>query len=149
MSDGVNGVGWTNMNNGLAVTQFYSGAGRTAAGGRVIGGTQDNGSLQLENNLWRPFRGGDGGYVAVDPLSDRTFYGSYVYLAIHRSLTGGLSSYICSGITEAMPNEEGATYCGADNVRKANFIAPFILDPNDRDRLLAGANSLFTGFPAT
>jgi hypothetical protein len=143
ITEGVGGLGWSNMNAGLAVTQFYSGAGRTAAGGRVIGGTQDNGSLQLESNLWRPFRGGDGGYVAVDPLSDRTFYGSYVYLAIHRSLSGGSSSYICSGITEALPNEDGQTYCGSSNVRKANFIAPFILDPNNRDRLLAGANSLW------
>ncbi|MGH8028365.1 MAG: WD40/YVTN/BNR-like repeat-containing protein, partial [Arenimonas sp.] len=41
------GNGWTHMNNGLAVTQFYSGAGRTAAGARVFGGTQDNGSLRL------------------------------------------------------------------------------------------------------
>ena len=63
------------LNNGLAVTQFYSGAGQTAAGGRVIGGTQDNGSLQLDLSGWRPFRGGDGGFVAVDPLSDLTFYG--------------------------------------------------------------------------
>jgi photosystem II stability/assembly factor-like uncharacterized protein len=137
------GIGWSDANSGLAVTQFYSGAARSAAGGRVIGGTQDNGSLQLDAAGWRPFRGGDGGYVAVDPVSDQIFYGSYVYLAIHRSLTGGLSSYICNGITEALPNEEGSTYCGANNVRKANFIAPFILDPNNRDRLLAGANSLW------
>lgn len=136
-------AGWTDANSGLAVTQFYSGASRTPAGGRVIGGTQDNGSLQLDASGWRPFRGGDGGYVAVDPVSDQVFYGSYVYLAIHRSLNGGLSSYICQGITEALPNEEGSTYCGASNVRKANFIAPFILDPNNRDRLLAGANSLW------
>jgi photosystem II stability/assembly factor-like uncharacterized protein len=136
-------VGWIAANNGLAVTQFYSGASRTAAGGRLVGGTQDNGSLQLTGSSWRPFRGGDGGYVAVDPVSDLVFYGSYVYLSIHRSLNGGNSSYICNGITEALPNEDGATYCGAGNVRKANFIAPFILDPNSRDRLLAGANSLW------
>ena len=30
------GAGWVNANNGLNVTQFYSGAGRTAAGGRII-----------------------------------------------------------------------------------------------------------------
>src|SRR5258708_1323688 len=61
---------WTNMNNGLAVTQFYSGAGRAAAGGRVVGGTQDNGSLQLSGGHWRAFRGGDGGYPAGDPTND-------------------------------------------------------------------------------
>ena len=143
LAAGVAGLGWNNRNVGLAVTQFYSGAGRTAAGGRVIGGTQDNGSLQLDLGTWRPFRGGDGGYVAVDPASDVVFYGSYVYLAIHRSVNGGVSNYICAGITEALPNEDNATYCGAGNVRKANFIAPFILDPNNPNRLLAGANSLW------
>ena len=137
-------AGWVNMNNGLAVTQFYSGAGRTSAGGRIIGGTQDNGSLQLSGGEWRPFRGGDGGFVAVDPASDQVFFGEYVYLAIHRSLNGGLSaSYICEGITEAMPPEGGNTYCGEGATKKANFIAPFILDPNNPNRLLAGAASLW------
>ena len=137
--------GWTNVNNGLAVTQFYSGAGRTAAGGRVIGGTQDNGSLALSANTWRAVRGGDGGYVAVDPRSDQTIYGSYVYLAIHRSLSGGTlgAAYICEGIAEAMPSEGGNNYCGASATKKANFIAPFILDPNNPDRLLAGGASLW------
>ena len=139
------GGGWTPVNNGLAVTQFYSGAGRTAAGGRVIGGTQDNGSLQLSLGSWSIYRGGDGGFSAVDPVSDEVMYGSYVYLSIHRSLNGGANSqYICSGITEAQPAEGASPYCGSSNVRKANFIAPFILDPNDANRLLAGANSLWT-----
>jgi hypothetical protein len=148
------GQGWLNLNNGLAVTQFYSGAGRAAAGGRVIGGTQDNGSLLFEFNGWRPFRGGDGGYVAVDPASDQTLYGEYVYLAIHRSLNGGMSaSYICSGITEGMPTEGSNQYCGANATKKANFIAPFVLDPNNSNRLLGGANSLWVtdnarAFPA-
>jgi hypothetical protein len=140
---GESGLGWTNANEGLAVTQFYSGAGRTAAGGRIIGGTQDNGSLQLSGGSWTPFRGGDGGYVAVDPASDLFFYGSYVYLAIHRSTNGGFAQYICAGIGEALPNEGNATFCGPNATKKANFIAPFILDPNNASRLLAGANSLW------
>ena len=138
-------AGWTNMNNGLAVTQFYSGAGRTAAGGRIIGGTQDNGSLALANGQWLPFRGGDGGYVAVDPLDDRVIYGEYVYLAIHRSLNGGAtpSSYICQGITEALGKDAENAYCSENATRQANFIAPFILDPNNFQRLLGGAASLW------
>ncbi len=137
------GAGWVQANAGLAVTQFYSGAGLSAAGGRIIGGTQDNGSLQLDQGLWRPFRGGDGGYVAVDPTSDKIFYGSYVYLSIHRAINGGFANYICSGITEALPDDGNNVFCGANATKKANFIAPFILDPNDANRLLAGANSLW------
>jgi hypothetical protein len=73
---------WVNANNGLNVTQFYSGAGRTAAGGRITGGTQDNGSLVLSQGLWRTWEGGDGSATAVDPTSDQTIYGSLYYLAI-------------------------------------------------------------------
>jgi hypothetical protein len=155
LASGAVGLGWQNMNRGLAVTQFYSGAGRTAAGGRVIGGTQDNGALQMELGSWRPFRGGDGGYVAVDPVFDQVFFGEYVYLSIHRSLNGGVSQYICNGITEALPADPGGnTYCGANATKKANFIAPFVLDPNNANRLLGGANSLWLtenakGFPPT
>ena len=138
------GHGWVSANNGLAVTQFYSGAGLSAAGSKVVGGTQDNGSLLLSGSTWRMVRGGDGGYVAVDPRSDQTVYGEYVYLSIHRSINGGLgASYICQGITEAMPSEGGNNYCGANATKKANFIAPFILDPNNPDRMLAGAASLW------
>jgi hypothetical protein len=139
------GFGWENANDGLAVTQFYSGAGRTAAGGRIVGGTQDNGSLMLSQGQWRAWRGGDGGLVAVDPASDQTLYGEIYYLAIFRSTNGGGSAtYICSGITEAYKPESGNTaHCGSDTTQKANFIAPFVLDPNLPARMLAGANSLW------
>jgi hypothetical protein len=139
------GLGWTPLNNGLAVTQFYSGAGRASAGGRIIGGTQDNGSLALTQGQWRAWRGGDGGLVAVDPASDQTIYGEIYYLAIFRSTNGGgFVTYICNGITEAYKPETGNTaLCGANTTQKANFIAPFILDPNNPARMLAGANSLW------
>jgi photosystem II stability/assembly factor-like uncharacterized protein len=139
------GVGWENANEGLAVTQFYSGAGRTSAGGRIIGGTQDNGSLALAQGQWRAWRGGDGGLVAVDPASDQTIYGELYYLAIFRSTDGGATAtYICNGITEAYKPESGNTaHCGGDTTQKANFIAPFILDPNLSTRMLAGAASLW------
>jgi hypothetical protein len=138
------GGGWTNMNNGLAVTQFYSGAGRTAAGGRIVGGTQDNGSLLLSGSQWRMYRGGDGGTVAVDPASDRWIFGEYVYLALHRSSDGGAtSSFICNGISEGLPAEGSQAYCGSGTTKQANFIAPFVLDPNNAERLLAGGASLW------
>ncbi|HYC35806.1 MAG TPA: hypothetical protein VEC19_05250 [Usitatibacter sp.] len=137
------GTGWANMNNGLAVTQFYSGAGRTAAGGKVIGGTQDNGSLALVNGSWVAWRGGDGGFVAVDPQNDQTIYGELYYAAVFRSTNGGgFATYICTGITEAY-NPSSNKVCGANTTQKANFISPFILDPNNPARMLVGANSLW------
>ncbi|HUI99687.1 MAG TPA: hypothetical protein VLY46_05585 [Usitatibacter sp.] len=145
ISGGQSGAGWTNLDNGLAVTQFYSGAGSAAAGGRIVGGTQDNGTLVLYNGAWRIYSGGDGGMVAVDPASDLTLYGEYIYLALHRTFNGGSSAeYFCNGITEGLPpDDSGNTYCGSGATKAANFIAPFALDPNDSNRILAGAESLW------
>ena len=57
-------------------------------------------------------------------------YGEYIRLQIHRSTNGGQSArYIYRGISDAGSG--------------ANFIAPFILDPNDQRRLLAGGRRLW------
>jgi hypothetical protein len=76
--------------------------------------------------------------VAVDPTADYA-YGEYVYLALHRSIGGVSASFVCVGITEAI--DDGS--CGPNTTKKANFIAPFMLDPNNPARMLAGANSLW------
>ncbi len=127
--------GWTSLNNGLAITQFYSGAGHTGTNGRIIGGTQDNGSLVYSGSgtQWSAFFGGDGGFSAVDPTNGNYIYGEYVYLNLHRSTTGGTTSasYIYSGISDA---GSGST---------ALFIAPFTLDPNNPNTMLAGGQSLW------
>lgn len=137
---------WVNLNNNLGITQFYGGAGSRAAGGKIIGGTQDNGTLILNANTnWDRFAGGDGGFSAVDPVDDSTLYGEYVYASIHRTVNLTSRQYICNGITEALKDSSNITYCGATNAdtAQANFIAPFILDLNNRDRMLVGANSLW------
>jgi regulation of enolase protein 1 (concanavalin A-like superfamily) len=121
------------LNNNLAVTQFYGAAGNPATG-VIVGGTQDNGTLVYNpwagSEGWEAMFGGDGGFSAADPTNPDYFYGEYVYLQIHRSTNAGLSSsYIYEGIEDAMTN--------------ANFIAPFILDPNEPRRMLAGGARLW------
>lgn len=131
--------GWSSLNNGLGVTQFYSVAGKASAtssnnGGiaPIIGGTQDNGCEIYTGNAdaWSEYYGGDGGYTAVNPQNGNDLFCEYVYLYLNRSLDGGLSaSDISSGI--------------ADAGSQANFIAPFVLDPNNPNTLLAGGASLW------
>ena len=137
---------WQNLNNNLGVAQFYGGAGKRAAGGKIIGGTQDNGALIYSLGTdWERTAGGDGGFAAVDPIDDTTIYGEYVYASVHRKVGQNSRQFICSGITEALKNTSSITYCGASNPEpaRANFIAPFVIDPNNRDRMLVGANSLW------
>ncbi|MBP7688710.1 MAG: proprotein convertase P-domain-containing protein [Thermoflexales bacterium] len=124
--------GWEELNNNLGITQFYGAAGNNSSG-VIIGGTQDNGTPRYigGTETWSTMFGGDGGYNAADPTNSNYFYGEYVYLRIHRSTNGGASSsYIYNGILDAQNST-------------ANFIAPFILDPNDANRLLGGGIQLW------
>ncbi|MFZ0061072.1 MAG: Ig-like domain-containing protein, partial [Pyrinomonadaceae bacterium] len=121
------------LNNNLGITQFYSGAGNVS-NGRIIGGTQDNGTLRYTGNseTWNSMAGGDGGWTAADQTNPLYFYGEFQWLQLHRSINGGTSSQsVYEGITDA--GENGNT----------NFIAPFVLDPNNPNTLLAGGASLW------
>lgn len=127
-------TGWQELNNNLGITQFYGAAGNPTSL-TVVAGAQDNGSLRGLSGTtegWTVFNGGDGGYCAADQTDPNYFYGEYVYATVARSTNGGASSSdIYSGITDA-------------NVSTgAEFIAPFILDPNNQARMLVGGKSLW------
>ena len=132
-------VGWVSLNNNFGVTQFYGAAGNPFSG-RLVGGTQDNGTLLYRAppgpstgpNAYTAMFGGDGGFAAADPTNPNFMYGEYVYLQIHRSVNGGESAnYIYAGIGDA------------NNSAGALFIAPFILDPANPNWMLAGGRSLW------
>jgi hypothetical protein len=137
--------GWVELNNGFGVTQYYGGAGH-AATGRITGGTQDNGTLffnpavaSAPENWTRPF-GGDGGFSAYDPTDANYFYGEYVYLTLHRNTTGGASG---SGNIYNTNPDTARRLTDAGNSSETEFIAAFVLDPNDPNRLLGAARRLW------
>ena len=129
----ISNAGYERLNNNLGVTQFYGASGNPATG-VIVGGTQDNGTLMFSpasgTDGWIGMFGGDGGFSAADPVDPNYFYGEHIYLQLHRSTNGGHTSrFIFSGLPDAG--------------RRANFIAPFILDPNEPRRMLAGGQSLW------
>jgi photosystem II stability/assembly factor-like uncharacterized protein len=136
-------TGWQELNHNYGVTQFYGAAGNTTSG-RIVGGAQDNGTIRYSpppgsntgTEGWTTMFGGDGGFSAADPTNPNFFYGEYVRLQIHRSVNAGTSAaYIFTGITDAGGN--------------SNFIAPFILDPNNPNTMLAGGSSLWRSVNVT
>ena len=155
-------AGWTGLDNSFGVTQFYAGAGH-AASGKLIGGAQDNGTLCFDPNegpqQWTKIFDGDGGWCAADPTDPDVFYGEYVFLSIRRNTDGGASAdengdRLIDGqfwnhakgkwdwkpapynIPDAIPPQD-------KKPPKALFIAPFVLDPNQPQRILAGGLSLW------
>ncbi len=138
---------WTKLNNSLGVTQFYSASANAL--GVIVGGTQDNGTLRYTGNAqnWTSMFGGDGGYTAADPTDPGYFYSEYTNLGIVRSTdSGSTSGYIYCNPAPTSANGGPCVPPATgilDAFNGANFIAPFILDPNDPNTMLAGGLSLW------
>jgi hypothetical protein len=124
-------AGWERLDSGKRSTQFYGAAGHGPSG-VIVGGTQDNGTLKVtpdQSDATLTF-GGDGGFCAVDPTDPSFTYGEFIFLQIHRSRNGGQTAeYIFNNL--------------ADAGSAANFIAPFVLDPNDPNVILGGGDRLW------
>jgi len=137
--------GWIELNNNLGITQFYSGAGNPNSG-RIVGGTQDNGTLRYTGSTetWNTPFGGDGGWSAADPTDSNYFYGEYVFLNVHRSNNGGFTSeYISGQLANGTFKDIPYRIPDAMSSQTALFIAPFVLDRNNSNRILAGGLSLW------
>jgi photosystem II stability/assembly factor-like uncharacterized protein len=139
---GENRLTWESLNNGYGVTQFYHGA-VFPDGESYLGGTQDNGTIRgrlgAGRNGWRAILGGDGGYSAVHPSEARILYASVQGGRLHRSLNGG---------ADFLPATRGIFDLGGGSdftARPDNylFITPFVMDPNDPQRLWIGGRRLF------
>jgi len=142
-------AGWEPLNNNYGVAQFYGAAGNVETG-TIIAGAQDNGTLRYTPGRgpqgWTRMDGGDGGWCAADPRDPRCLYGEYVFLQISRSDNGGDDAqFICGQYWNGDEWKwKPEPYCIPDaRQRKANFIAPFVLDPHDANRLLGGGLSLW------
>ena len=122
------------MNKNLNITQFYS-AGATYDG-RVIGGTQDNGTQYASYDDNSPttsieVRGGDGGHVAVSKTrrDPPAMFVANPEGALYRSSNGGtsfgvfLDEYIDCYPRDASNNCEGDDLIDGG----AEFITPFYL----------------------
>lgn len=138
-------AGWFNLNHNLGITQPYSIAANPTTF-RTIVGSQDNGSIQwtpANGTSWTIWGLGDGGFCAADPTDPNYFYGEYTYLQIYRSTNATSSqSYIYGGIGDA-GTLAGYNEDDPDAPHSANFIAPFVLDPNNPNTLLAGGSNLW------
>jgi len=118
------------LNHNYGVTQFYHGA-VFADGQRFIGGTQDNGTIlgtwSGGVNGWQRVAGGDGGYVAIDPVNPE-----FVYAAsqVGNILKTGPGPIAFRGANQGL-------------VDQFLFITPFALDPNNRQRLWTGGTRMW------
>jgi photosystem II stability/assembly factor-like uncharacterized protein len=69
---------WINLNASLGTAQFYTVGIHSSDPNALIGGTQDNGSVQYQGSLgWPQIIGGDGGPVAWEWANPNLYYTTY------------------------------------------------------------------------
>ena len=137
---------WTDLNAGLSTVQFYTGS--ALDGSRFLGGAQDNGS---PGNLpgaaalpaWPEYHGGDGAYTAIDPTpGSTTIYAEYPNLGIEKgssTLTGVGNNPYDSFVGAGPCSVSTDPACG----ERRGFVAPFLMDPGNPLRLLAGTTRVY------
>jgi hypothetical protein len=85
-------IAWRHVSGNLGITQFYHG-GVFPNGRDYIAGAQDNGTLlgreETGPNGWNMVAGGDGSYLAINPVQPSTFYVSSQGANILKTENGG------------------------------------------------------------
>jgi hypothetical protein len=129
------GATWFPANRGYNVTQFYGIA--FDAGGRVIGGTQDNGTLYNDFTLstyheFRQVNGGDGFECEISFFNPSVMFSSIYYNGISRSGDRGVNwtnfSPNLPGTYDA-PGTDGSSF---HPFHTELFLAEYF-DPNSKD----------------
>lgn len=123
-SDGTN---WTDISDGLQILQIYRFGNSATNNTRLVTGSQDNGTMRLNEGIWNAIIGGDGMECLIDYTDENTIYGEVYYGAILRSTNGGYD------FTDIKPAAAGD---GA-------WVTPFVIGPEDPNTLYAGYTELF------
>ncbi len=138
-SDILNGgiVNFTNLNQQLALTQFYAGASVFPTGpNSLIGGTQDNGTQLQAGGSWSNITSGDGGYTAVDSAFPTLFYG------VFPSASAGFNVWQ----TFNLPNQGFFTNpvnYGINPNESTEFTPPLAMDPVTPSTLYFGTTRVY------
>ncbi len=126
---------WSNLNNGLAITQFYKFGLSNEANPKVIAGAQDNGTSLLSNGNWARVGNADGMEAAIDQNSPLKMYSSIYYGSLFRSTNGGTNFSTMLDTSILRTTYKTPESCG--------WITPFTIDPIDSKIIYAGYNNVW------
>ncbi len=124
------GQSWTDLSNGLQISQMYKIGVSQTISNNIICGLQDNGSREIYNNEWYEQTGGDGMECIIDYSDADTEYASYANGVIYRTFN------FWEDQTTISENIPGGQPNGA-------WVTPFIIHPTNPNILYAGYDRLY------
>lgn len=134
------GLTWARRSNNLGTIQYYGINFDPANPANIFGGTQDNGThakFSADPKTWYRFYGGDGGNVAIDPVSNNIRYvttlniisGQYVRTIVRTSSGGNVA--LDRGLN------------GGTSADRFHWLPPILIHPNDRTRLYTASQYVY------
>lgn len=123
------GNSWTDISNGLQITQMYRIGVSQTTNNDVMCGLQDNGSRELYNNQWYERTGGDGMECIIDYTNRNIQYGTYSSGVIFRTYDSWANTATISNNIPGPP--QGA------------WVTPLAIDPVDPATLYAGYKAVW------
>ena len=124
-----NGADWTDLTNGINITQFYRLSSSDSYPSVIIAGAQDNGSSGLIDGTWKHLSAGDGMECLVHPTNPQRIYTSIYYGTFYRSNNGGQN--YSTIITRKTTGEN------------SGWVTPFVLNPSNPSTLLCGHQNVW------
>ena len=124
------GDSWTDLSNGLEISQIYKIGVSQTISNNIICGLQDNGSREIYNGDWYEQTGGDGMECIIDYEDADTEYASYAYGVIYRTYN------FWEDQTTISENIPGGQPNGA-------WVTPFVIHPTNPNILYAGYDRLY------
>ena len=120
------GLSWTNLGDGLAISQIYRMSSSQQNPYVLICGLQDNGSMTFDSTNWMERTGGDGEACAINYYND--------YVQISSSQNGNFYISYDQGNTFSYMNITTET---------ADWTAPVTFDPNDVATIYFGYQNIY------
>jgi hypothetical protein len=131
----VSGIGSWTKSVDLPITQFYNGAIDPSNVSRLLGGAQDNSSIQTSGPVgsWTTMLGGDGFQCLVDPTNPNIVFAEYQFCSngsgLLRSASGGSGGFV--------------TPSGFVSSDRYNWDTPIAMDPQNHNVLLVGSQRVY------
>ncbi len=119
------GATWTDLTNGMTISQIYRLGAYAGSPDTVITGLQDNGSKLFYDGNWADVTGGDGMECLIDYTDSKIQYATYVDGQISR--------------TKDLWNSSSDIYLNiGDGSLEGAWVAPYLIDPVDHKTLYVG-----------
>jgi hypothetical protein len=87
-----NGSSFSDLTDGIQISQFYRIGGSKNDVTTIAGGLQDNGGYVYNNATWKVYYGADGMEAAISPTNSNLIYGMIQNGNLYRSTNGGNSN---------------------------------------------------------